>query len=43
MFAIAMVIAIVVPFVATAFFEKQGIFAQAEGTVDEDTPMIGDL
>ena len=43
MFAIAMAIAIVVPFIATAFFEKQGIFAQPEGAVDEDTPMIGDV
>ena len=43
MFAIAMGIAIVVPFIATVFFEKRGIFTQAEGAVDEDTPMIGDV
>lgn len=43
MFAIAMAISIVVPFIATAFFEKRGIFAQPEGAVDEDTPMIGDV
>ena len=43
MFAVSMAIAIVVPFVLTIFFEKRGIFAQPEGAVEEDTPMIGDF
>lgn len=43
MFAISMAIAIVVPFILTVFFEKRGIFTQPEGTIEEDTPMIGDF
>lgn len=40
MFGISMVIAIVVPIVLTAFFEKRGIFAQEPGAVADS--IIGD-
>ncbi len=41
MFGIAMAIAVAVPIFLTILFEKNNIFAQAEGSVDEDSPIIG--
>ena len=43
MFAISMVIAIVIPIGLTIFFEKNHIFVQPEGTIEEETPVIGDV
>lgn len=42
MFAVSMAIAIAVPIVLTMFFEKNRILMQADDTVDEDTPAVGD-
>ncbi|MDN6195055.1 MAG: PTS system trehalose-specific EIIBC component [Atopostipes suicloacalis] len=43
MFAIAMVIAIVIPVILTMLFEKKDLFAQPEGSVEEDSPVIGNV
>lgn len=43
MFAIAMAIAIIVPVILTIVFEKRNLFGQAEGTIDEDSPVIGQV
>jgi len=42
MFAIAMIIAIVVPFVLTTVFERRGIFMQETDEIEADIPMMGD-
>lgn len=43
MFAVSMAIAIVVPIALTMFFEKNRILMQADGTIDDDAPAIGDV
>lgn len=42
MFAIAMAIAIVVPIVLTIIFSKNNLFAQPDGVIEEESPVIGD-
>ena len=42
MFGIAMAIAFVVPIALTIVFAKNNVFAQPDGIIDEDSPVIGD-
>lgn len=42
MFGIATVIAFVVPIVLTVIFAKNNVFAQPEGAIEEEAPVIGD-